>query len=268
MSHINVFVIHYSALQDRREFLSNFLESNCLAKWVTEKEIKEVPNRLTSSHGVFGLSDRMIGLHLGTNSRSLSFTRRKAYRDGLLLHLASYIHPRRLDLVTGSIPDKKKLRNSWLEVQEMHFNALVLARKSDAEWSLILEDDALPMNDWAQMVERIIKCFPTEQSIWINLNSGAGLSRTDSDPKPDENGLFRVKPPATRCSTAYLVNRKFINQFIEAIKEHGMPEWIPIDVLFHLFCVKYRVKTYWQEPVTFVQGSENGKFESNFSKWR
>jgi len=65
----------------------------------------------------------------------------------------------------------------------------------------------------------------------------------------------------------YMVNRKFTQLFVEIIRDLGVPDWLSIDVLFHLFCVRYRVRIDYREAVTFVQGSESGHFESNFAKW-
>jgi hypothetical protein len=264
----NVYIVHYTPLHQRRAFLLSKLKDISPVNWITETNFAEVPRRVSNANSVFGLSIRKMGLYLGTNSRSLSFSRRKAYWDGLLLHFASYLHWRRLDLVNGSIPPAKTLKESWLENQSMHYNALVHACSNENEWTLILEDDAIPIEDWGAKVTSIGDNLSSRKPTWINLNSGAGLRRTSSDPQPDHNGLFRVRPPSTRCAVAYMVNRKFAQLFVETIRIHGMPDWLPIDVLFHLFCARYRVRTYWQEPVTFVQGSESGHFESNFAKWR
>ena len=97
----------------------------------------------------------------------------------------------------------------------------------------------------------------------MNLNSGANLTRTSSDPKPDKFGLFRVIPAGTRCAAAYLVSKDLAIEILSLIEKFGTPTWLPIDLVYQAALRKTKAKAYWQEPVSFLQGSEEGQFKSN-----
>jgi hypothetical protein len=88
--------------------------------------------------------------------------------------------------------------------------------------------------------------------------------RTASDPKPDSNGLFKVKPAATRCTVAYMISQDLASQMIDLVDKFGMPNWLPIDVAYVALLRKTNARAYWREPPVFEQGSESGKYRSSF----
>lgn len=136
----------------------------------------------------------------------------------------------------------------------------------------MLEDDAIPQENWISRVEKIVEHEWPNKPIWINLNSGANLTRSSSDKKLEDIDFFRVKPPTTSCSTAYLVNylvnMAYIKGFIQLVDIYGLPAWLPIDVIFQVENRKLRSKSYWAEPEIFTQGSESGQYSSNLAKNR
>jgi GR25 family glycosyltransferase involved in LPS biosynthesis len=145
----------------------------------------------------------------------------------------------------------------------MHLTALFMGIAASSKWILVLEDDAVPTQNAFELLEIIVKEIEPN-NVWINLNDGAGLKRTSSDPKPNQLGLFRVRPAATRCATAYLVSADLAKGLLKLVEEFGMPDWLPIDLAYQAAFRKLKCKTYWQEPVIFIQGSEGGQYQSNF----
>lgn len=256
------FVIHYSKLIDRFAFLSDHLNAQLVsANWITENNFNTYKWSDLKIHSVFGISEKILGMDLGVNSRSLVTSRRKARIQGWILYLRSFLRRRENLLTTGSLPNKTKLDQKWLEALSMNITALEIGVNSPKDWILILEDDALPLKNSFEIANSI--CENYSGKIWINLNSGANLTRTKSDPQPNKYGLFRVRPAATRCSVAVLISKELALEMLENINKFGLPTWLPTDVCFQALLRKTRAKAYWQEPATFIQGSEEGVYKSN-----
>lgn len=262
-SKIGVYVVHYSKLTARRNYLTEVFTKNSIkVVWVTEKDIDLLKRSPRSSKKILGVSEKKLGMDLGITSRSLVVSRRKARIQGLILFGRSFLSKNN-SYTTGSLPPKKTLPESWLEVQSMHLTALRKGVASKSEWVLILEDDALPSPDAFLQVQRIIQSV-TPKNKWISLNSGASLLRTVSDPKPDLNGLFKVKPASTRCAVSYLVSNDLASRIICLVDNLGVPDWLPIDLVYQSLLRKTRAQSFWQEPPVFEQGSESGRYNSSF----
>jgi hypothetical protein len=167
----------------------------------------------------------------------------------------------------GSLPPFKKLPDEILELNAMHIYAAFLFLQSDKEWGLFFEDDAIIEPDFFNRIEDLAN-LNFSKPVWINLNDGAGLSRTNSDPRPDKNGLFRVIPPSTRCATAYMINRSYVKRLKDLILVHGLSDWLPIDVFYQIANRKLRATAFWSEPPIVIQGSESGVYKSNLGKLR
>ncbi len=261
----SVFIIHYSKLVKRKTFLDSVISrEKILVNWVTENNYNFFKIAPISEKNIMGISPKILGMDLGVNSRSLVFSRRKARYQGYVLFLRSFISHRNNQLTTGSLPRQKTLPESQLEVQRMHITALKRGIETNSKWILILEDDAIPTEGAFELVKKISESIkPT--NIWINLNSGAGLKRTTSDPIPDSFGLFQVTPAATRCVTACLISRDLAIKILELIDKHGLPEWLPIDLILQAALRKTKARAFWQEPVSFIQGSEEGHYKSSLA---
>jgi len=264
---ISIYIVHYSLLIDRKKKLNEMLsESNINAEWITEKNYFKFSPVIYNSKRTLGISNKIIGMDLGVNSRSLTVSRRKARLQGYILYLRSYISKNQ-KITTGSLPSQSKLPTKWFELSCMHLSAIKNGILSGSDWILVLEDDALPTRTAFRLISEIVKKSYNRKT-WINLNSGAGLKWTLSDPIPDENGLFLVKPSSTRCSVAYLISKDLGIKIIESAECDGLPDWLPIDVYFQVMLRKFSAKAYWQEPPSFAQGSETGEYKSQLEGHR
>lgn len=262
---IFIAVVHCTEFTERRSYLENrFREISLIPDfWSTEKEVNLQSWASTEKNAVLGRSFASAGFDLGISARSLEFSRRRAYLQGVLLFLRFLISGKD-SLIMGSLPSRDmKLRVKDLEVQRMHLNAIKRGIESSKDWILILEDDSRFDSNAFKIVNEIVKRYNSKLRIWMSLNSGAGLSKTTSDRDESHFGLYRVNPPAVRCSSGYLISSALAKQLMILINEYGMPEWIPIDYVFHLSLRKIGgVRSYWQDPPLFSQGSETGEYSS------
>jgi len=262
-----VCVVHYSPLVERKRYLSENLKDFSSVTWVDEKNLSqnEKVNSLDSS--ILGVSELRLAKILGINSRSLVYSRKRARIQAALLLLRSYINLHRGPEILGALPSKSRLPKPWLELIQMHLKALKLGMETGLPFLLILEDDAVLDKGFRETLEHIINSNYGKDS-WINLNSGAGLVRTKSDPVPNEFGMYRVSPPATRCATSYIISRGTAARIIALFEVYGIPSWLPIDFLYQAAVLKLKLKTYWQDPPCIIQGSESGAYKSNFENLR
>jgi hypothetical protein len=262
-----IFVIHYSKLVDREIFLKKiFTNLKVHPTWVTEKNFSYFKVSSQSRKKILGVSEKLVGMDLGINSRSLVYSRRKSRLQGYLLYLRSFI-PKQNYVSVGSLPKKNRLPEAQIELQSMHLTALVAGIEKNSKWIFILEDDAIPASYAFENVNEILENV-INKNTWINLNSGAGLVRTSSDKNPDSLGLFQVKPASIRCAVAYLVSIDLAKKIINSAYSDGVPDWLPIDVYYQVLLRKFKSITYWSDPPTFDQGSENGKYLSGLDKFR
>lgn len=265
--HTPIYIVHYSKLIDRNMYLKKiFSDQNIKPIWITEKNISTFKTSLKMPNKIIGVDEKLVGMDLGINSRSLVYSRRKSKLQGFGLLLRSCI-PRQNYVSLGSLPKKEKLSKSQLDLQRMHLTALVKGIEKNKKWIFILEDDAIPLNRAFENVNEIVEKLGAKNT-WINLNSGAGLKRTSSDKNPDMLGLFQVKPASTRCAVAYLVSTDLAKKIINSANTDGIPDWLPIDVYYQVLLRKFRSLSFWADPATFDQGSENGKYLSGLNKFR
>jgi hypothetical protein len=263
-SDLSIYIVHYSKLSDRKFFLDKMINENKITvEWITENNFNSVKKSVINSKKVLGISEKKLGMDLGINSRSLVFTRRKARIQGYILFFRSFIGKRNNLYTTGSLPSKVPLPISWQEVQYMHITALKKGIKSKSKWILILEDDAVPIEGAFNLIKDLARNMNSSNT-WINLNSGAGLVRTKSEGEPDKYGLFKVKPASTRCAVAYMVTRDLAINMDKIIDEYGLPDWLPIDLIYQALLRKTKATSYWQEPAQVIQGSEDGSYKSTF----
>ena len=259
---INIQVVHYSPLKDRHQYLSQ-INLKQKPNFVTEKDVQSSHFKYSHTKKVFDLREIRYGFNLGVNSRALKYSRVKSVLEGFRLILIGTMIPKFKYITTGSVPKFQRLPESQLELSAMHLHAIQNGIKSKCEWILVLEDDAVLTRNFEPEINSIMDNFDIREMMLINLNSGAGMHRTTSDPAPNIFGIYRVSPISVRCATAYLINRKTATSLIELFEYYGIQDWLPIDVLLQIALQKIRAKTYWQDPPLFSQGSEDGSYKSN-----
>ena len=260
------YVIHFSPLRERRSFLEKAL-SGVRTDWVTESDVIVESYPWRNSDRVFGVSRRMIASDLGINARSLSRSRRQATYESYVYRFASLFGKRFKKVSFGSLSNDARLPRNILELNVMHIHSVLLFIQDNKEWGLFLEDDSVFSQEGLKQVSVISK-EKKRKPTWINLNDGAGLARTSSEKTVNEAELFRVKPPATRCASAYMINREYALRLKDLIMVHGIPDWLPIDFLYQVANRKMHAESYWSEPIRFIQGSSSGIYKSSLESLR
>ena len=265
---LDIAVVHYSPLKDRRLFLRENLEMGWPCFWITENLASRHSINWESSPSAFGVPVRQIAIDFRTNIVSKKKSRRLAYfESSILYHLKSLPFAPNFFKNRTVLPENKRLKDNFLDLITMHFYAVEKGLESDCEWLLVLEDDAVPRESFTKAISGVLSIVSEidhEGPIWMNLNSGCRLVRTRSDSRPSEFGLFEVYPPNTRCATAYLINKRYMIQLFELIKSYGVPDWLGIDMIYQVVNRKINAKSFWSEPVFFLQGSTEGIYRTNF----
>lgn len=119
----SVFIVHYTKLENRKAHLSAYFEKcEVQSEWITEKNYNSFKTAPISEKNIMGISLKMLGMDLGINSRSLTFSRSKARFQGYVLFLRSFISHKNNLLTTGSLPIRKSLPQPQLEVQTNALN--------------------------------------------------------------------------------------------------------------------------------------------------
>lgn len=161
------------------------------------------------------------------------------------------------------------------DVTRKHLRALELLEESGADWLLGLEDDAIGEPRWTHRIEAIVDELSSrsEGPLFVAVSEGAGLQRTNSDPKPDSLGLFEVKPPTTRTACAYLINREAARRLRERLAGTGVRPGagMGFDFLSAFALAETKVRAFWTEPAVFLHGSEQkepGGFDSAIPRVR
>lgn len=259
---LDIYVIHYTKLRERRTLLERNLPSLKSVTWITEDFVEKISLKFSNSQKVFGISPRLIGMDLGINSRSLTRTRKRAKYEGYQLLVASYLHKRGEELVASQIQNRSRLQEGILDNLKQHMYAISLAASSNKPFVLILEDDAVPNQGIWIEIERYLNTA-VDKRLLAFAGSGANLTRTTSDKHIDRYGFFSTGTYCSRTAVATLYSQDVLRQAQYLISKYGIPDWMPIDYLIQCLARKMRIKSLWQEPPWFQQGSETGFFKSS-----
>jgi hypothetical protein len=260
---LDVFIIHFSTLSERRMQILKAIPENISACWITENSITTSEFNYVDSESVFGVSMRKIGMDLGINSRSLSRSRQRAKWEGYSLYLRSYLDLRGENLVASQINQRVRQKQPILENLKQHIVAIQLAETSSKPFQLILEDDAIPHQSSWNKLEQLLKVRLSNDRFVAFLGSGAGLVRTSSDQIIDNFGLYNTRTFCSRTAVATLYSQDVLKQVNKLIQDYGVPDWMPIDFLLQVAMRRLKIKTFWQDPPFFEQGSESGIFKSS-----
>jgi hypothetical protein len=260
---LDIHIIHFSKLVERKSSLAKQLPTSLNSWWVTEHSVDMNLSNFVNGDKVFGVTPRKIGMDLGINSRSLSRSRRKAKYEGYFLLLRSFLDKRGESLVASQIETRARQKVPILENLHQHLFAIKQASNSEKQFHLIIEDDALPTESAWLNLENMILSIKKRDRFIAFLGSGADLVRTSSDKKIDAFGLYNTHTFCTRTAVATLYSRDVCQDICKLIEKYGIPDWMPIDYLLQVATRKLKIKTFWQDPPLFRQGSEIGVFKSS-----
>lgn len=256
---LSVSIVHFTPLEERKSFLESVIPKQLSVEWCTEKNIRIKP-RVNNSTSILGVNPRRIGMDLGVNSRSLSRSWSRARLEGQFYFLLSHFPGVDVKLVIGDFVNWSKLPKSQEDNLLQHLTAMQSLLQTGKQFGLLLEDDAIPsVNTW-EMLEKLLERELPDFYVAF-LGSGANLSYENK--KRDEFGMYRIDTFSSRTSVATLFSRPALEEFLGLIESYGIPDYVPIDVLVQVFLRKKRYKPFWQDPPTFIQGSESGAYKSS-----
>lgn len=183
------------------------------------------------------------------------------------------------DLNKYYLPDKKlfddKISPLWdpnlhkfrhLNIAEIsctikHIIAIEKVANQNDEYCLILEDDAIPIeNNFFDEIEKLIGDAPDG---WDSIFMGAGCGVDFMNEKLKKshliNGKFaKVPHPCTNCAEAYLIKKKSAKKVFESIVPFQLvSDW---ELAYQFY--KLNMNVYWSIPPLFYQGSKSGEYES------
>lgn len=155
----------------------------------------------------------------------------------------------------------RTLNDAEISCTIKHIIALNEVSKNEEEYSLILEDDAIPTEEnFQEKVESLIEKAPDD---WDSIFIGAGCGIDFMNQKLKDSYLIndkfvKVPPPSTNCAEAYLIKKESAKKIYESIIPFQLvSDW---ELAYQFY--KLNMNVYWYIPPLFYQGSKSGEYES------
>ena len=267
---IHVNIVHYSPLVYRKANLKPLESDFPSLNWVTERDIENSSERkYLFENEIRMTSEYEFAAGLRLNSFSQRYSRRNSSLIITALKFAGRFYSRAAKSILGALPPREPLPSNWREVALMHIKAIENGVKSGKPWILVLEDDAIIQENFIDSLQ-VIEKISSKSNVWVNLNDGRGpnLFKSKSDRQLGFNGFYKVNPPTTRCTVAYLINQSLAIAILDELEVYGIPNWIPIDFMLDGILKKLSTQCFWQDPSCVLQGSSNGNYASNLEQHR
>lgn len=118
--------------------------------------------------------------------------------------------------------------------------------------SLVLEDDAILSENFADVINDIVKTGG-----WDAVFPGSGCNLRLHD-----RGLIRVNHPASKCTDSYVLTPAAAKALLETMNESVD---LPIDWELNFQMMHHDLKVFWLEPPVVIQGSQNGMMKSSIN---
>lgn len=142
-----------------------------------------------------------------------------------------------------------------------HIIAIEKVANQNDEYCLILEDDAIPIeNNFFDEIEKLINNAPDD---WDSIFMGAGCGVDFMNEKLKNSHLIndkfaKVLHPCTNCAESYLIKKKSAKKVFDSIVPFQLvSDW---ELAYQFY--KLNMNVYWSIPPLFYQGSKSGEYES------
>ena len=223
---MNSYIIHYTKLEDRKNSVLSFLsKTNYKYEFITQYDKEEI-------HGqeYYKPNKRMY------NKKAKPLWNRKINKFRILS--------------PGEVSCAIK-----------HILALEKIANQEEEYGLILEDDAIPIdNDFSDKISKLVNTAPDNwDSIWVGV--GVGISFRNQKLKESllvNERLAKVPHPSTNCSEAYLLKKESARRIYESI----IPFQLAYDWELAYQFYKLDMNVYWSILPLFYNGSNDGQYDS------
>ncbi len=228
MKLFKIYVIHYKGYEDRKVHMTNLLQN------------VNIPYEFIEDYDKEELSEKLIESVYEDNEEKFN------NKVKLWGHRANKYY---------------KLRDSEISVAVKFVETFKKIQKSDYEYSLILEDDAMPIRkNFVNQIEKLIKY----NSNWDLMFIGEGMGKSFRN---DKIGLKRFNPfsksfkidhPASNTTDAIIVKKSSIKTLIEGLT----PMNLVIDWELAYQFYEKNMNIHWSKKSVFTQGSKNNTFKS------
>ena len=155
----------------------------------------------------------------------------------------------------------RRLNEGEISCMLKHMKAIEYISKSEFEFCLVLEDDAIPINsDYLKMIEDYVKDTPTNwDAIWMGFGCGLDfINDTLKRSKKVNEKIAKISHPATNCTEAYLLKKESACR----IRDSLIPFQLGSDFELAYQFYKLNMNIYWLINPLFYQGSKTGTFKS------
>jgi GR25 family glycosyltransferase involved in LPS biosynthesis len=227
---MNVFVIHYTKLKERKTKMLDFLSStNFKYEFITDYDQEEINKENIK---LFYLPDEI------------------KFKDK--------VSP----LWDYNFHQFRYLKFPEVSVAIKHILAIKKIAESSEEYGIILEDDALSTtSNLKEKIQEIITNLPNDWDAAF-LGEGCGEDFTNFKLKNFQqihDKIYKANHPATNCAEAYILKKSSAQKIYENI----IPFQLPFDWELAYVFYKLKMNIYWAIPQFFAQGSKNGTYNTS-----
>jgi len=150
------------------------------------------------------------------------------------------------------------------ELTCQHLKAIELFIKSGKDYCLILEDDAIPINDNPLILEKeleeCLRCVYKLNEGYFDISNSLGFSAYRDDSTYSLGPTFtQMAAGQTRCASSYLLSRRTANLIVSKTDNIVLP----VDWHISYILCRFSCPTFWYNKPIFAQGSQSGQFSSN-----
>lgn len=154
----------------------------------------------------------------------------------------------------------KPLSLAEVSLFEKHRDCLRRAVASGRPYSTVIEDDAIFSNNSFNQISTLMD-LDLGLNSFTDVAGGARLSPINVFTFEIKSGigLYKIDPPFTRTTCAYVIGNEFAKAFIDL----DPPPCVAIDHLFTYLLQTVSSSTYWVVPTVVTHGSEMSIYPSS-----
>jgi hypothetical protein len=218
------YVVHYTPLVDRKQFLLRQFKKEGIAATFVENFDREQ------------LSYQQVYDNFKMNLWEYQRRSPTGY--------SPYLYPMKPADVSNCMKHKEAFRKFLTE--------------SSKEYMFLMEDDVILCENFVSTLDGYLRYLPSDWSAAF-IGQGAG-KRIPSAELRDGVIWYHKDHPADRCADSVLLKRSTVQAIYNGMVSHGIA--FPPDHELSFWFRSYGMKIYWLEPPIVAQGSQTGYFES------
>lgn len=151
------------------------------------------------------------------------------------------------------------ISDSEMSLALKHLHAYKKIIDNDEEYGLVLEDDAIPKDNFIEKFMENIKNTPVDWDM-IFMGEGCGIKFIKEKIKKGHKiNEFCYEVKGTNGTEAYLIKKEIAQKLINSMEKFVLP----VDWEIEHQLQNMDVKVIWWFPSLFYQGSENGIYKSS-----